>query len=69
MESAILTVKQVAPLRQYHAAYAGGHAYVWKVMFGLMALWLGRRGFGVEREEQDSERRRKAVKFLLWLLG
>lgn len=27
-ESPILTVKQVASLRQYQAAYAGGHLYV-----------------------------------------
>ncbi len=59
MESAILTVKHVAPLRQYHAAYAGGQAYVWNVMLGRMALWLGERGFGVERDEQAAEKERK----------
>ena len=35
----------------YHAAYAGGHAYVWKVILGLMALCVGGRGFGVLLEE------------------
>ena len=54
MDLPILTVKQVAPLRQYQAAYAGGQAYVWKVMLGLM-VGLGGRGRGVDREEQASE--------------
>ena len=56
MDLPILTVKQVAPLRQYQAAYAGGQAYVWKVMLGLM-VGLGGRGRGVDREEQASEMR------------
>ena len=47
-------MKQVAPLRQYQAAYAGGQAYVWKVMLGLM-VGLGGLGRGVDREEQASE--------------
>ena len=54
MDRPILTVKQVAPLRQYQAAYAGGQAYVWKVMLGLM-VGLGGLGRGVDREEQASE--------------
>ena len=49
-----MTVKQVAPLRQYQAAYAGGQAYVWNVMLGLI-VGLGGRGRGVDREEQASE--------------
>ena len=53
MERPILTVKQVAPLRQYQAAYAGGQAYVWKVMLGRM-VGEGGRGRGVDREEQAS---------------
>ena len=57
-----MTVKQVAPLRQYQAAYAGGQAYVWKVMLGRMALWLGGRGLGVEREEQPSEMEEEACR-------
>ena len=48
-----MTVKQVAPLRQYQAAYAGGQAYVWKVMLGLM-VGEGGLGLGVDREEQAS---------------
>ena len=35
----------------YQAAYAGGHAYVWKVMLGLIALCDGGRGFGVLLDE------------------
>ena len=54
MDRPILTVKHVAPLRQYQAAYAGGHAYVWKVMLGLM-VGEGGLGRGVDREEQASE--------------
>ena len=53
MERPILTVKQVAPLRQYQAAYAGGQAYVWKVMLGRM-VGEGGRGRGVDREEHAS---------------
>lgn len=54
MLSPILTVKQVAPLRQYQAAYAGGQAYVWKVMLGRRVGDEG-RGRGVDRDEQPSE--------------
>lgn len=53
MESPILTVKQVAPLRQYQAAYAGGHAYVRKVTLGRV-VGDGGRGLGVDRDEQHS---------------
>jgi hypothetical protein len=53
-ESPIFTVKQVASFRQYHAAYAGGHLYVWNVIFGL-GVGLGGRGFGVVLLEQASE--------------
>lgn len=60
-ESPILTVKQVASLRQYHAAYAGGHLYVWNVIFGL-AVGLGGRGFGVVRLEQASVIRHTVLK-------
>lgn len=49
----MLTVKQVAPFRQYHAAYSGEHAYVWNVMLGL-AVGEGGLGFGVERLEHAS---------------
>jgi len=63
MESATLTVKHVAPLRQYHAAYAGGQAYVWKVMFGLIVPWLGGRGFGVDRDEHAPEKTNKKFLF------
>lgn len=52
-ESPILTVKQVAPLRQYHAAYAGGHSYVWNVMLGR-GVGAGGLGFGVVRDEHAS---------------
>jgi hypothetical protein len=50
----------VASFRQYHAAYAGGHLYVWNVIFGL-GVGLGGRGFGVVLLEQASaiKRRRK----------
>lgn len=51
-------MKQVASLRQYHAAYAGGHLYVWNVIFGL-AVGLGGRGLGVVRLEQASEKEGK----------
>lgn len=54
--SSILRVKQVAPLRQYHAAYDGGHVYVGNVMFGL-AEGGGGLGFGVFRLEHASENR------------
>lgn len=53
-ESPILTVKHVASFKQYQAAYAGGHLYVWNVMFGL-GVGVGGRGFGVVRLEQASE--------------
>ncbi len=52
-ESPILTVKHVASFRQYHAAYAGGHLYVWNVIFGL-GVGVGGRGFGVVRLEHAS---------------
>lgn len=52
-ESPILTVKHVASFRQYQAAYAGGHLYVWNVIFGL-AVGLGGRGLGVVRLEHAS---------------
>lgn len=52
-ESPILTVKHVASFKQYHAAQAGGHLYVWNVMFGL-GVGVGGRGFGVVRLEQAS---------------
>jgi hypothetical protein len=48
-----LTVKHVAPLRQYQAAYAGGHSYVWNVMFGR-GVGAGGLGFGVVRDEHAS---------------
>lgn len=47
-------MKHVASFKQYHAAYAGGHLYVWNVMFGL-GVGVGGRGFGVVRLEQASE--------------
>lgn len=53
MDSEILTAKQVAPLRQYHFAYASGHVYVWNVMFGR-DVGDGGRGLGVDRDEQAS---------------
>lgn len=52
-ESPILTVKHVAPLRQYQVAYAGGHSYVWNVMLGR-CVGAGGLGFGVVREEHAS---------------
>ena len=55
MDSPMRTEKQVAPLRQYHLAYASGQAYVWKVMFGRV-VGVGGRGFGVDLEEQESVR-------------
>lgn len=55
-ESPILTVKQVASLRQYHAAYAGGHSYVWNVMLGR-GVGAGGLGFGVVRDEHASEKK------------
>lgn len=57
-------MKQVASFKQYHAAYADGHLYVWNVMFGLgvvvLAVWTdggggGGRGFGVVRLEHASK--------------
>lgn len=59
--SSILIVKHVAPLRQYHAAYVGGHVYVGKVIFGL-AEGGGGRGFGVFRLEHASEKKPKRKK-------
>ena len=59
----ILTVKQVAPFRQYQAAQAGGQAYVWKVMFGRI-VGDGGLGFGVERDEHASEIEKYALKSL-----
>ena len=56
--SSILIVKQVAPLRQYHAAYVGGHVYVGKVMLGL-ADGGGGLGFGVFLLEHASVKREK----------
>lgn len=53
MDSPILMEKQVAPLRQYHLAYASGQVYVWNVMLGRTVDW-GVRGFGVDREEHPS---------------
>lgn len=52
--------KQVAPLRQYHFAYASGHVYVWNVMLGRTVDW-GARGFGVDREEQPSARQEESM--------
>lgn len=60
-ESPILTVKQVASLRQYHAAYAGGHSYVWNVMLGR-GVGAGGLGFGVVRDEHASEKNKQSVK-------
>lgn len=54
-DSPILTVKHVAPLRQYHVAYAGGQTYVWNVMLGLAVVGTGGRGFGVVRDEHASK--------------
>ena len=31
-------------------------------MLGLMALWLGGLGFGVDRDEQPSEKNKKNIK-------
>ena len=31
-------------------------------MLGLMALWLGGLGFGVDRDEQPSENKKKNIK-------
>lgn len=56
-------VKHVASFRQYQSAYAGGHLYVWNVIFGL-EVGVGGRGFGVVRLEHAStikERERGAV--------
>ena len=53
IDSPMRTEKHVAPFRQYHLAYASGHAYVWNVMFGR-EVGDGGRGFGVDREEQAS---------------
>lgn len=53
MDSPIRTEKQVAPLRQYHRAYASGQAYVWNVMFGLVVGPKG-LGLGALRDEQAS---------------
>lgn len=69
-ESPILTVKQVASFKQYQAAYAGGHLYVWNVIFGL-GVGVGGRGFGVVRLEQASgnwEKRNKEIKFKMKIL-
>jgi hypothetical protein len=60
-ESPILTVKHVAPLRQYQAAYAGGHSYVWNVMFGR-GVGAGGLGFGVVRDEHASATENNANK-------
>lgn len=60
MDCPIFTVKQVAPLRQYQAAYAGGHAYVWNVMLGRI-VGEGGRGLGVDRDEQASADERRAT--------
>lgn len=38
---------------QYHAAYSGGHWYVWNVMLGR-AVGAGGLGFGVVRDEHAS---------------
>lgn len=46
-------MKQVASFRQYHAAYSGGHWYVWNVMLGR-AVGAGGLGFGVVRDEHAS---------------
>lgn len=43
----------MAPFKQYHFAYASGHAYVWNVIFGRV-VGAGGRGFGVDLDEQDS---------------
>lgn len=54
----ILLAKQSAPFRQYHVAYAGGQLDSGNEMFGRnWLLWLGGRGFGVDREEQPSAKR------------
>lgn len=61
IDSPIRTEKHVAPLRQYHLAYASGHAYVWKVIFGLVVVEgckvEGILGFGVDLDEHDSVNR------------
>ncbi len=62
-------MKHVAPLRQYHAAYAGGHAYVWNVMLGRMALWLGGRGFGVDLDEHAAKEEKKTQRYYLMRKG
>ena len=48
-------MKQVAPLRQYHLAYVGGHSYVGNVTLGR-GVGAGGRGFGVDRLEHASEK-------------
>lgn len=47
-------MKQVASLRQKYFAWAGGHGYVGNVMLGR-GVGAGGRGFGVLRDEHDSE--------------
>lgn len=51
-------MKQVAPLRQNQAAYAGGQGYVRNVMLGR-GVGAGGRGFGVLRDEHASEIEKK----------
>lgn len=53
-----MTVKHVASFKQYQAAYAGGHLYVWNVIFGL-GVGVGGRGFGVVRLEHASGKKIK----------
>lgn len=53
-EGPIFTVKQVAPLKQYHAANSGGHWYVGKEILGRGVGGGGGRGLGVVRDEQAS---------------
>ena len=36
-------------------------------MLGLMALWLGGLGFGVDRDEQPSENKKKNIKSAICL--
>lgn len=56
ISSPIFTVKQVASFKQYQAAQAGGHLYVWNVIFGRGVVVGGGLGFGVVRLEHASEK-------------
>lgn len=57
-------MKQVAPLRQYQAAYAGGHSYVWNVMLGR-GVGAGGLGFGVVRDEHASATKERFISFTI----